>query len=148
MEDKLIKCQHCGSEMCYTTPINEVNWAYNCAGCGFTANDLLREGDVDLDQFEETLPELYKDLKTVDSEGRYWYPVVLNTEKGIVFVNGQNKDMWGWAGIKNRSLTEEEIQYYKSEKQEIPPYKSDSSTLKNFGKNGFLQAQYYINGNG
>ena len=40
MEDKLIKCEHCGSDMCYATPINEIAWSYSCTGCGFNANDI------------------------------------------------------------------------------------------------------------
>lgn len=147
-KDKLVKCLHCGSEMCYAIPMNEVNWAYSCAGCGFTANDLMRESDFDVESFEETLPELYKDLKWVDEEERLWYPLVVNTEDGVVFIDGTDKNNWGWAGVKNRDLYDDEKEYYKNEGKEAPSYKSDSSTLKHFGKNGFLQAQYYINGDG
>ena len=57
MEDKLIKCEHCGSDMCYATPINETDWSYSCTGCGFTANDILKEGEFDMEQFEEIFPE-------------------------------------------------------------------------------------------
>ena len=72
MEDKLIKCEHCGSDMCYATPINEIAWSYSCTGCGFTANDILKEGEFDMEQFEEIFPELYKDLKYVDDKKRIW----------------------------------------------------------------------------
>ena len=49
MEDKLIKCEHCGSDMCYAIRINEKAYAYNCTGCGFTASDLLKEGEYDVE---------------------------------------------------------------------------------------------------
>lgn len=145
MTDKLIKCEHCGSEMCYATQVNETSWVYNCVGCGFTASDLLKEGEYDVEQFEGVLPELYKDIKYVDLNNRVWYPLVIQNEEGIVFVDGNSKENWGWGVIKNRPLTEEEKQIYIKENKEVPSYKSDSSTLKHFGKNGFLQALNYIN---
>ena len=144
MEDKLIKCENCGSDMCYATQINEVAWSYSCTGCGFTANDLLKEGAFDLEQFEETMPELYKDLKYVDDKNRIWYPLVVQSEEGVAFIDGTNKENWGWGAIKNRPLTEEEKQVYIGENKEVPPYKSDSSTLQHFGKMGFLKAINYI----
>ena len=146
MTDKLVKCEHCGSEMCYAIQINETAWAYNCTGCGFTANDLLKEGQYDVEKYEEVLPELYKDIKYIDTEDRVWYPMVIQQEEGIIFVDGNSKDNWGWGAILNRSLTEDEKQIYIKENKSVPPHKSDSSTLKHFGKNGFLQALNYING--
>lgn len=144
MEDKLIICEHCGSEMCYSTKISDTAWAYNCAGCGFTANDLIKDGEYDVETFEEALPELYKDLKFIGESGKAWYPLVLNDEGGVVFVNGTDKDNWAWSAIKNRPLTEEEQQVYINEDKEVPEFKSDSNTLKSFGKLGFLEALNYV----
>jgi len=146
MEDKLVKCNHCGSDMCYSTQINETSWAYNCVNCGFGSSDLIKEGEYDVEEYESTLPELYKDLKYIDSQYKVWYPLVMQTEEGLVFIDGTNTDTWGWGAIKNRALTSEEQQVYIKENKEVPPYKSDSSTLKHFGKLGFLQALNYING--
>ena len=146
MEDKLVKCSHCGSEMCYATPINETAWAYNCPSCGFTANDFIKDGEYNVEAFEETMPELYKDLKSVDDEGRVWYPIVVQNEDGIVFIDGTTKDNWAWSAIKNRSLTEDEIKIYVEQNKEVPPYKSDMNTKRNFGTVGFLEALSYING--
>jgi hypothetical protein len=144
MEDKLVKYENCGSDMCYSTQINEAAWSYSCTGCGFTASDLLKEGAFDMEQFEETMPELYKDLKYVDDKKRVWYPLVAQSELGVAFIDGTNKENWGWGAIKNRPLTEEEKQVYIKENKEVPPYKSDSSTLQHFGKMGFLKALNYI----
>jgi hypothetical protein len=99
-----------------------------------------------VEEYESTLPELYKDLKYIDSQYKVWYPLVMLTEEGLVFIDGTNTDTWGWGAIKNRALTSEEQQVYIKENKEVPPYKSDSSTLKHFGKLGFLQALNYING--
>jgi hypothetical protein len=146
MEDKLVKCDHCGSEMCYSVQINEEAWAYSCTGCGFTANDIIKEGHYDIEKFEEAMPELYKDLKYFDGKGRAWYPLVIQNEVGVVFIDGTDLDNWGWAGIKNRPLTEAEKEIYVKEKKEVPPFKSDGESLKHFGKDGFLPAVNYING--
>jgi hypothetical protein len=61
-------------------------------------------------------------------------------------LNGTDKETWGWAGIKNRPLTNEEQQVYIKEDKDVPPFKSDAETLKHFGKSGFLEAVNYING--
>jgi hypothetical protein len=146
MEDKLVKCSHCESEMCYATQINETSWAYNCPSCGFTANDFIKDGEYDVEKFEEMMPELYKDLKSIDNEGKVWYPIVVENEEGIVFIDGATKDNWTWSAIKNRSLTEEEKKIYVEQGKEIPKHKSDTTTKRNFGRVGFLEAISYING--
>jgi len=144
MEDKLVKCEHCGSEMCYAVPLNEKAYTYSCTGCGFTANDFIKEGDYDIELFESFMPELYKDLKYIDKESRVWYPLVMQSEQGMVFIDGNSKENWGWGAIKNRPLTEEEKQKYIKEEKEVPTYKSDSNSLKHFGKDGFLKAMAYM----
>lgn len=141
MSDELITCPNCGSDACYSKPINETKNAYSCYGCGFRSNDLLVEGEYDAEAFEEDFPYLYKDIKSVDSKGRVWYPNVINIpEKGTVFINGKSADSWGWAAIKVRPLTEEEKNQLSNKGME---YKSDSSTLKNFGKD-YIEALDYI----
>jgi hypothetical protein len=145
MEDKLVTCSHCESELCYAIPLNETAWTYNCPGCGFYSNDIIKEGEYDVEAFEETMPELYKDIKYVDEEGKVWYPTVLQTEEGVVFVDGVSKENWGWGAIKNVPLTEEDKKIYVKDGKEVPPYKSDSKSLKHFGKFGFLEALNYIN---
>jgi hypothetical protein len=144
MEDKLVKCERCESSLCYSHQINETAWAYSCTSCGFTANDIIKEGEYDIEKFEEFMPELYKDLKYVENESRVWYPLIIQNEVGLVFIDGTNKENWGWGGIKNKPLTKEEKQIYIEQEKEVPPYKSDSSTLKHFGKNGFFQALQHI----
>jgi hypothetical protein len=92
------------------------------------------------------MPELYKDLKSIDTEGRVWYPLVIENEEGIIFIDGTNKDNWIWSAIKNRVLTEEEKKIYVEQGKEIPNHKSDTTTKRNFNKIGFLEALSYISG--
>lgn len=139
--DKLELCPKCGCDGCYVTPINETLFNYFCWGCGFQTNDLMKEGEFDFDKFEEVLPELYKDVKYTDEQGRVWYPGTMNIEdKGTVFLNGKSADSVEWAAIKVVPLTEEEKQQpkYKDLK-----YKSDAKSLKTFG-NDFIEACDYI----
>jgi hypothetical protein len=142
MTDQLTICPKCKTdESCYITLINEFHNAYACFGCGFTTSDLMREGEFDFEQYEEEMPELYKDLKYTDEDGRVWYPQVINIEdKGTVFANGSSKDDWQWAGIKTIELTEEE--------KELPKFKgkthkSDSASLQGF-ETDFFEACDYI----
>ena len=141
MTDNLITCPKCGvQESCYVIPINEFHNSYVCFNCGFQTSDLMRQGEFDFDEYEKELPELYKDIKYVDEEGRVWYPHIINVEgKGTVFANGSSKDDWQWSAIKSVPLTEEEKQEAKFKGK---TYKSDSKTLENFGKDYFEACNY------
>lgn len=139
MEDKLITCSCCNSDACYEHKHQGI-LIWSCMGCGFTTNELMIEGSQLVTETEEVMPELYKDIKFVDDQKRVWYPTVINIhDKGTVFVNGTDKDNWGWAGIKVIETTEEEKQKLKG-----AAYKSDPKTLKTFDKKSFDEACHYV----
>lgn len=139
--DKLDICPKCGCDGCYITPINETKNNYFCWGCGFQTNDLMKEGEFDFTAFEETLPELYKDVKYVDQEGRVWYPISINLlDKGTVFLNGTSAEDIKWSAIKVVGLTEEEK---KEPKYKGLTFKSDAKSLQDFGED-FIEACDYI----
>ena len=141
MTDKLEICPKCQCDGCYITPVNETKNNYFCWGCGFQTNDLMKEGEFDFDAFEEALPELYKDVKYKDEEGRVWYPISINiSDKGTVFLNGKTAENTFWSAIKVILLTEEEK---KQPKYKGLEYKSDAKSLKDFG-NDFIEACDYI----
>jgi hypothetical protein len=142
MTDKIIDCPNCEEKAsCYQTPINEFHNSYACFGCGFTSNDLMITEEFDFEKLESSLPELYKDLKTIDSLNRVWYPQAINIlEKGTVFANGKSKSDWQWSAIKTIELTEEDKNNPRFKGQ---VYKSDSKSLQSFGKD-FIEACDYI----
>jgi hypothetical protein len=142
IKDALVDCPLCVEPLaCYKIPINESRFAYTCLGCGFATNDLIVEGEYDVEEFEYQMPELYKEIKRVDSEGRVWYPNVVNIpEKGVVFISGATADEWEWSAIKNVELSEEEKTLPKFKGQS---YKSDSKSLTDFGKD-YLSALEYV----
>jgi hypothetical protein len=108
--------------------------------CGFTSNELMIENSQLVQETEEVMPELYKDIKFIDDKKQVWYPTVINIQdKGTIFVNGTSKDDWGWAGIKAVETNEEEKQKLKG-----ATHKSDPKTLKTFGKDQFDEACHYI----
>jgi hypothetical protein len=137
----MIICPKCGCDGCYKTPINETKNNYFCWGCGFQTNDLMKEGEFDFTAFEETLPELYKDVKYIDQESRVWYPISVNLpDRGTVFLNGTSKEDIKWSAIKVIELTEEEK---KEPKYKGLTFKSDAKSLQNFGED-FIEACDYI----
>lgn len=141
MTDQLAACPKCGCDGCYISPINETKNNYLCFGCGYCTNDLMKEGEYDFEAYEETIPELYKDLKHKDSESRIWYPATVNIkDKGTVFLNGKSKDEVFWSGIKTIPLTEEEKQQPKYKNQ---THKSDPKSIKHFGDD-LIEACDYI----
>jgi hypothetical protein len=100
----------------------------------------MLEGSQLMTESEEVMPELYKDIKFIDDQKRVWYPTVLNiSDKGTVFVNGVDKDTWGWAGIKAIETTDAEKLKFKGATQ-----KSDPKTLQTFTKDQFDDACHYI----
>ena len=146
-KDNLETCLKCGGDACYTTELNSTAKNYFCFGCGFTTNDLMVIGEFDFDQYEETLPELYKDIKVNDGTERVWYPITINLEdKGTVFAKGTSLIDWQWAGIKVKEVSKEE-----QEKFKIPgldksyKYKTDMTTLKEYSQHDFMEALEYIN---
>ena len=99
-KDELVDCLLCGEKSaCYKLPISDTSnaSAYVCLGCGFASNDLMIEGNFDMEVYELELPELYKEIKRVDSEGRVWYPnIVTIPDNGVVFVSGLSTVVWEW----------------------------------------------------
>lgn len=139
MDDKLVICLHCGSDACYEHKQQEIK-IWSCMGCGFTTNELMIDESQLVKETEEVMPELYKDIRFIDNEKKVWYPTVINIQdKGTVFINGTNKDNWGWAGIQVIETTEEE-----KEKLKGAIYKSDPKTLKMFDQKSFDEACAYI----
>ena len=141
MTDQMALCPKCGCDGCYITPVNEIKNNYFCWGCGFQTNDLMVEGEFDFVSYEETLPELYKDVKYVDSQKRVWYPISINMpDRGTVFLSGKSVKEIQWSAIKVVLLTEEEK---KLPKYKGLAYKSDAKSMKHFG-NDFIEACDYI----
>ena len=139
--DKSDICPKCGCDGCYVTTINETKNNFFCWGCGFQTNDLMKEGEFDFTAFEETLPELYKDVKYVDQENRVWYPISINLpDRGTVFLNGTSAEDIKWSAIKVVELTEEEK---KEPKYKGLTFKSDAKSLQDFGED-FIEACDYI----
>jgi hypothetical protein len=102
----------------------------------------MREAEFDFEEFENEMPELYKDIKYTDELGRVWYPHIINIEgKGTVFANGASKDEWEWSAIKSVPLSEEEKENTRFKGK---MYKSDSKSLENFGQDGYFDACDYI----
>lgn len=143
-EDYIGKCPLSGMEdSCYITPINENYYSYRSLTVGFESSDFLKvEEGFDFEEYESTLPELYKDIKQLDDEGRVWYPQVVNIEsKGIVFVLGTSKDEWQWASLLSVPVSEEEKERFKNPKTgEYIKFKNDQSTLQTFNQDGFIDA--------
>lgn len=141
MTDHLTTCPKCNCDGCYVTPINEVSYNFFCWGCGYQTNDLMIEGEFNFEEYEQTIPELYKDIKYKDEKGRVWYPITINLEnKGTVFLNGKTKEEVHWSAIKSVPLTEEEK---KQPKYKDKTYKSDPKSMKHFGDD-FIEACDYI----
>jgi hypothetical protein len=66
MTEKLISCPKCESNACSEISDEKIT-IWLCMGCGFTSNIFLTAENAA--KVEETLPNLYKDLKYIDANG-------------------------------------------------------------------------------
>jgi len=131
-KDKLVICSKCGSDACYEQEIGADYIISLCYGCGFTTNTLMHSESKFLEEQLEVLPELYKDLIYVDSNGLNWMPSAVNDpEKGMIYADGSNKENWQWAAVK--SLI-----------SETGTPKMDMKNLKHFGERDYIEALDYI----
>ena len=144
--DNLIVCPCCGSDACSKTDIlyeNQTINNYLCWTCGFTTNDLLKDGsDFEKDNYKLTA-ELIKDLKQVH-ENLAWYPKVINLpEKGMVFPEWNKRVQdWYWASVKAVLISEEEKEKYPDPLKpgEFYKFKMDMKGIKRFDKKEFMDA--------
>jgi len=124
MKESLITCLKCGGDAC-SEITNEVVTIWICMGCGFTSNNTIT--DTNVTEMEATLPELYKDLRFKDKDGKYWYPnSVILDDKSMVFAEGTNVQDWMWSAVQAKDG------------------KTDMTTKKEFQIHEFMDALEYI----
>jgi hypothetical protein len=143
--DKLVICKRCGSDACYAQEVNESITNYQCMGCGFVSNSLMKPDSEFINEQSEVLPELYKDLFFEDKEGCIWMPSTVNIPTmGMIFANGPSKDDWMWAAVKAVKIAEEEKEKFKKKDGTYYEYRMNMDTLKNFPERGYIEALEYI----
>ncbi len=134
------------SDACYTQEITENVTIKQCFGCGFQCNSLMKETEEFFTTQMEMLPELYKDIMWKDDQDIYWTPsTVTIPTRGTAFINGTNKDNWEWVAMLAAPVTtKEDKEKYKKKDGTPYEYRMDSTTMKAFGKNGYIDALDYI----
>lgn len=145
--DKIVKCNHCESDICYVIENTPQIKTYSCLTCGFTTNSLMKEGEEFLTEQLDKLPELYKDVIFKDKDGLVWMPTVINNpKKGMIFYNGTNKLNAKWASVKAVEVTEKDKHKYpnKNKPGEFYEWRMAMETIKAFEKNQFMEALDYI----
>ena len=76
--DNLVKCDRCGSDACYVQEVNNEIKNYQCYGCGFITNSLLKKDSRFFEEQMELLPNLYKELMGEAEDGKIWMPSTVN----------------------------------------------------------------------
>tara|TARA_Y100001972_G_scaffold121408_1_gene165389 strand:- start:604 stop:1074 length:471 start_codon:yes stop_codon:yes gene_type:complete len=145
--DNLITCDRCGSDACYVQEVNEKIKNYQCYGCGFITNTLLKKDSRFFEEQMELLPNLYKELMGEAEDGKIWMPSTVNQpEKGMIFANGKSVDEWKWSAVLAVPVKEEEKEKYPMPNKEGEYYKwrMDMSTMKEFDEKDYIEALDYI----
>jgi hypothetical protein len=141
MEDNLIRCPHCGAEMCYEYH-NPQFTQWMCFNCGYgSTSHMVKDSDF-VKSSKEVLPELIKDLEFIDANDFVWYPSTINVpEKGILFPNGSNKASWGWSVAPLTPIPEDE----KSRFPKNQTHKVDLASIEYFPKESYALAVTRLN---
>ena len=112
-KDKLVDGPF-GSNACYERTIvdgntNDTITTWLCFGSGFTTSTVMTKGSAAVNNAIESSPELYRDLLHEDKNGRVWLPATITLPtKGMVFIDGTDKDNWRWTAVDSVNITEED----------------------------------------
>ena len=140
-QDKLVQGPF-GSNACYEQLYEQEGKqikTWLCFGSGFTTSTLMTEGSKEVTDLLETSPELYKDLLHTDEEKRVWAPATITLpEKGMVFLDGSNKDQWKWASVKSIPITSEDRKIKSFPVDQT--HKMDMKNIKHYEQNDFMTA--------
>ena len=145
--DNLVICDRCGSDACYVQEVNDEIKNYQCYGCGFITNSLLKKDTRFFDEQMELLPNLYKELMGEDEDGKIWMPSTVNMpSKGMIFANGKNSTDWKWAAVLAVPVTEEDKEKYPipGKEGEFYEWRMDMTTMKEFEEKDYIEALDYI----
>ena len=137
--EQLVICKRCGSNACLEQQINEEVSTNLCMGCGFTTSTLMTEGSEVVKSALETSPELYKDLLFTDENNRVWSPATITLPgKGMVFIDGSNKQDWNWSSVPAVKITPEEREnkHYPEDQE----FRMDIANAKKFDQRDFMSA--------
>ena len=119
MTDTICQCRKCGGHLCYQVHQEQVvDW--RCLSCGFQTNTFLLAGTEGVKVFEESIPQLYKDIKFQDEDGFVWYPLHLSKEGvGMIIADGTGKDNWYWSFFPHILVEAHESERFKGAKYKI-----------------------------
>ena len=131
-----------GSNACYEQLFEQEGKeikTWLCFGSGFTTSTLMTEGSKVVQDLLETSPELYKDLLHTDKDKKVWAPATITLpEKGMVFLDGTNKEQWKWASVRSVPITEEDRKTKSFPSDQT--HKMDMNNIKHFEQNDFMTA--------
>lgn len=143
MKDQLVECKRCKGNACYEQNIEENLQTWLCMGCGFTTSTVMNKGGQAHNNLLETSPELYKDLLFEDDTEKIWAPATITLpNKGMVFLDGSNKEQWQWAAVKSIPITEEDRKQKQFPKDQT--HKMDMQNMKHFEQRDFMTALEHI----
>jgi len=139
MKDKLVECKRCGGNACYEQHIKENTTTWLCMGCGFTTSTMMLVGSKLVQDLLATSPELYKDLLFKDEDNRMWAPSTITLPgKGMVFIDGNNKENWKWKAVQAVEITEKKTKI--KEYPEDQTHKMNMQNAKEYGQREFMDA--------
>ena len=143
MKGQLVECKRCKGNACYEQNIEENLQTWLCMGCGFTTSTVMNKGGQAHNNLLETSPELYKDLLFEDDTEKIWAPATITLpNKGMVFLDGSNKEQWQWAAVKSIPITEEDRKQKQFPKDQT--HKMDMQNMKHFEQRDFMTALEHI----
>ncbi len=145
-----VDCLHCESVNCFREDYDYGDQkvsAYLCLACGYTTTTLNIDGSEYIKDYDESCPELFKDLKFVDKDNIAWYPMVLNFPNlGLVFPDGTSALNWSWRAVPIKAVDEDEKEKYPIPDEEGKYYetKADMDGSRLYPQGQFYEACKYL----
>jgi hypothetical protein len=136
MKDQFTVCSVCKSKLCYQQMISASEFTKTCFSCGMTTTSHTTSGSEQDVKIMNQAPELYKDLRVVDSDGLAWYPATISLpEKGMVFLEGRNASEAVWVAVKQVPVPKSEAKKFKGQS-----HKMDMKNAIRFKRDEYTEA--------
>lgn len=130
MKEEIIESFITKTPLCYKMDHGNGFIAYLDYSSGYFSNNLMIDKSEYQKEFEETSPEIVRELKIVDTSNKQcWYPMVTKKDEFIILPEG-NKDLWMWCVVPLKG----------DNKDTLKPVWEDK---KNFPHNNYLSVVNY-----
>lgn len=146
LTDSLVECRHCGKPYCYESRLEGRSILWKCLFCGWQTSTGMLENTAEFKAVLASLPKLYQQLASLDSDGFVWIPQYKKVDgKGEIYADTIDQGVnWFWTAAPHIPMPESEREVYKNADGSYRAYKADAENSKNFHNEAFVGALHFL----